>query len=142
MPSCKEHIQKYNTAKCVQLILQHTDSNKYADWIVTTAFYQALHLIDAFFAFDSDYHPEAHNTIYNKEGEPTALGRNYCVKKHNDLRPIRDNYSTLFEASIDARYEEEIYKDDPDEVNALLNEDLDPIVTHIRQLIGESQFQS
>ena len=140
MPSCEEHIQKYNTAKCVQLTLQAEDSNKYADWIVTAAFYQALHMIDAFFAVDRDYHPEAHGITYDKEDEPEDPGRNLSVKRHNDLRSIRDIYFDLYEASIDARYEEEIYKDYPDEVKRLLEEDLDPIVTRIRQLIGESQF--
>ena len=142
MPSCDEHIQKYNTARCVQLILQDVDSNKYADWIVTTAFYQALHMIDAFFAFDRDYHPEAHGITYDEEDEPTNLGRNYVVREHEDLKPIRDIYFDLYDASIEARYEEEVYKDYPDEVKRLLEEDLDPIVTRIRQLIGESQFQS
>ena len=139
MPSCEEHLQKYNTTKSVQHLLQAEDSYKYADWIVATAFYQALHMIDAFFAFDSDYHPEAHSTIY-EDGEPTDPGRNLSVKRHLHLRSIRDIYADLYDASIEARYEDEVYKDHPDEVKRLLEEDLDPIVTRIRQLIGESQF--
>ena len=142
MPSCEEHLQQYNTAKSVQCLLQAEDANEYADWIVITAFYQALHLVDAFFAFDSDYHPEAHGPTYDDEDNLTDFGRNTAVRKHRDLWPIRDSYFQLYDASITARYQVETYKNDHDEVEWLLKEGLDPIVRRIKQLIGESQFQS
>ena len=68
---------------------------------------------------------------YDEEGEVTDPGRNEAVRKHRDLSPIRHSYFNLYDASIDARYEPETYKDDPDEVEALLEEDLALIVRHI-----------
>ena len=69
-------------------------------------------------------------------------GRNSSIRNHKDLQPICDSYFDLYDASISARYYEETYKNDRDEVKRLFREGLDPIVTRIRQLIGESQFQT
>lgn len=56
MPTFEEHRQKCDIAKSTQLTLQAADPHEHADWIVITAFYQALHWVDAFFALDN-YHP-------------------------------------------------------------------------------------
>ena len=125
MPTFEEHRQKCEIAKSTQLALQAVDSSEYADWIVIAAFYQALHWVDAFFALD-DYHPRRH-------GE-----RKGAVEKHRDLEKIGDSYTRLYDASIDARYESYTYKNDPDEVEVLLEEDLASIVTHIDQLINQA----
>ena len=138
MPSFEEHRQKCDLAKSAQLTLQAADLSEHADWIVITTFYQALHWIDAFFALN-DYHPLGHGFTYNEAGIPIDPGRNLAVRRHRDLRVIRDNYANLYDASIYARYEPETYKDDPDIVEALLEEDLASIVTHINELIDQSQ---
>lgn len=137
MPTFEEHRQKCDTAKSAQLALQTADSSEHADWIVITVFYQALHWVDAFFAL-YDYHPTAHGMSYDEEGGVTDPGRNEAIRKHRDLSPIRHSYFNLYDASIDARYEPETYKDDPDEVEALLEEDLALIVRHINELISQS----
>ena len=97
MPIFEEHLQKYNTAKSVQLTLQAADPKEYADWIVITAFYQALHWVDAFFAL-GNYHPGGHGRRKN------------AVYRYEDLRAIRDNYTNLYDAGIYARYEPYTYR--------------------------------
>ena len=126
MPSFEEHRQKCDIAKSTQLALQAADSNIYADWIVIAAFYQALHWVDAFFALEN-YHPRRH-------GE-----RKGAVERHRDLERIGDSYTRLYDASIDARYEPFTYQNDPDIVEALLEEDLALIATHINELIDQAQ---
>ena len=118
MPTFEEHRQKCDIAKSTQLTLQAADPHEHADWIVITAFYQALHWVDAFFALDN-YHPGGHSKRKN------------AVYRHEDLRPIRGSYANLYNASIYARYEPATFKETPDIVEALLEEDLASIVTHI-----------
>lgn len=138
MPTFEEHRQKCDSAKSTQLVLQAADSSEHADWIVITICYQGLHWIDAFFAL-YDYHPEAHGMSYDAEDNVTDPGRNAAIRKHRDLRPIRHNYFRLYDASIEARYEPYTYRNDPDIVEALLEEDLASIATHIDALITQSQ---
>ena len=126
MPNFEIHRQKCDAAKSAQLTLQAADLPEHADWIVIAAFYQALHWVDAFFALDN-YHPGGHSRRKN------------AVYRHESLQPIRGNYASLYNASIIARYEPETYRDGPDEVEALLEEDLASIVTHINELIDQAQ---
>ncbi|MYE90644.1 hypothetical protein F4X33_16790 [Candidatus Poribacteria bacterium] len=126
MPSFEEHRQKCDIARSAQLSLQAADPSAHADWIVITAFYQALHWVDAFFALNNR--------------QPTRHGeRKRFVDQHENLERISESYTNLYDASIIARYEPETYKDDPDEVEALLEEDLALIVTHINELINQAQ---
>ncbi len=125
MPTFEEHRQKCDIAKSTQLTLQAADSHEHADWIVIAAFYQALHWVDAFFALDN-YHPRGHGRRKN------------AIYRYEDLRPIRDSYTKLYDASITARYETETFKDAPNAVEALLEEDLALIVTHINGLINQA----
>ena len=126
MPTFEEHRQKCDIAKSAQLTLQAANPHEHADWIIIAAFYQALHWVDAFFALDN-YHPGAHNRRKN------------AIFRYEDLRLIRDSYTKLYDASIDARYEPYTYQNDPDEVEALLEEDLASIVAHINELINQAQ---
>ena len=98
MPTFEEHRQKCDIAKSAQLTLQAANPHEHADWIIIAAFYQALHWVDAFFALDN-YHPGAHNRRKN------------AIFRYEDLRLIRDSYTKLYDASIDARYEPETFKD-------------------------------
>ena len=128
MPSFEHHRDKCDTAKCAQLALQTADPNKHADWIIITAFYQAAHWIEAFFALaDPEVHPRSH------------AARRAAVNRHEDLEKIVDSYLSLYNASIRARYQAETYRDDTDEVKELLEEDLDLIVTHVSLLINQFQ---
>ena len=126
MPSFEGHRQKCDIAKSAQLTLQAADLPEHADWSVIAAFYQALHWVDAFFALDN-YHPGGHGRRKN------------AIYRHEDLRPIRDSYTKLYDASITARYEPETFQDNLDIVQALLEEDLASIVTYINELIDQAQ---
>ena len=128
MPSFEQHRNHCDTAKCAQLALQTADPNQHADWIIITAFYQASHWIEAFFALaDPEVHPRSH------------AARRAAVNRHKKLERIVDSYTNLYDASIRARYQGDPYQDDTDEVKELLEKDLDLIVTHVSQLIGEPQ---
>ena len=138
MPDLDEHRKKCEMAESARLALEKADSNQHADWIVIAAFYQALHLVDAFFALAGDLHPRTHNSFRDEDGT-LHVGRNQAVNLHPKLRRIIVSYGNLYDASMAARYEAETYKDDREEVEALLEEDLASIVSHITQLIGEPQ---
>ena len=138
MPGLEDHRQKCEMAESARLALEKADSNQHADWIVIAAFYQALHLVDAFFAL-SDHHPKGHGPYYDEEQGREMPGRNALVNRHRDLSRIVENYRNLYDASIAARYDAETYRDDREEVEALLEEDLDRIVTHVNRLINQFQ---
>ncbi|MCZ6676624.1 MAG: hypothetical protein O7E52_05170 [Candidatus Poribacteria bacterium] len=113
---------------------------EHADWIVITAFYQALHLIDAYLDLVSDgqLHPPAHHITYDDEGSPIS-GCNQLVQRIPQLKQIREHYQNLYEASREARYDAWSYREDADEVRLLLDEDLASIVDHIESLIQPFQ---
>ncbi len=136
MPTFEEHRYKCNAAREAQLTLQAKDSSEHADWIVITAFYQALHRIDAFFALDNNFHPLRHGITHNQEGEVIDPGRNLAVKRHKDLAQVRNNYANLYDASCYARYQSGTYQYYPDEVRGLLEIDLAAIDDHVNALIG------
>ena len=85
MPTDQAHLSKYHIAKAAQLALQ-ADSNRHPDWIVITAFYQALHWVDAFLA-TKQRHPSDHRE------------RNWEVRNNADLKIIKRNYNRLYKAS-------------------------------------------
>ncbi len=136
MPDLEEHRQKCEIAKSALNALKAENSNQHADWIVITAFYQALHWIDAFFAL-KDHHPKGHGPYYDEEEGCEMSGRNDLVNRHRDLNRIVENYRNLYDASRTARYEAETYNDYPEEVDELLEEDLASIVARVSQLIGD-----
>ena len=68
-----------------------SDEN-FADWQVTTLFYSALHLVDAFLGDTLNRHPESHRD------------RGQFVVKLADLKPIAGQYLNLESRSRDARY--------------------------------------
>ena len=125
MPISLQHlpdyrIVKYNIAKDAQLALEQ-NSHDHSDWIVISAFYQALHWVNTFLATKQRY-PSDH-------GE-----RNREVRKDADLKKIWDNYNRLYTASREARYDPKTYKNCSNEVKSL-EKDLEAIINHISQLI-------
>lgn len=137
MPDLEAHRRKCEIAESALKALKAKNSNQHADWIVITAFYQALHWIDAFFAL-TDHHPKGHGPYYDEEKGSDMPGRNALVNRHRDLYRIAENYRNLYDASRAARYDAETYNDDLDEVDELLEEDLAPIVARIGELIDDS----
>ena len=97
---------------------------QHADWIVTLAFYKALHAVDSYLA-TLGIHPKVH-TNKNKSG------RNQYVQQH--LSSIHQKYSVLFDASKRARYEAYTFQNYPQGVKTLINHSLS-IEEHIKKLL-------
>ena len=110
MPTAEAHIDKQNKTQVALSDLQQSQNNpQHGDWIVTLAFYKALHAVDSYFAkqgIDSERHDKRHGM------------RNQQVL--NYLEDIHEEYSALYMASILARYEE--YTHEPQEVTRLVND--------------------
>ena len=121
MPNDQQHLSKFRITEDAQLALENAP-NDHPDWIVITAFYQALHWVDAFLA-KTQRHPTNHGR------------RNWEVRNDVDLKAIRKNYKRLYDASIFARYYAKTYKNKPNEVKRLLEIDLKSIIDHISPLI-------
>ena len=113
MPTAQVHIDKQNKAQLALSNLQQSQINlQHGDWIVTIAFYKALHAVDSYFekqGIDSKGHDKRHP----QRGEQ--------VKRY--LGSIYVKYSALYEASIKARYEAYIHNSQ--EVTRLVNHALD-----------------
>ena len=57
MPTTQDHIDKQTDTQITMSYLQQSqDTPQHADWIVTTAFYKALHAVDSYLA-GLDIHP-------------------------------------------------------------------------------------
>ena len=110
MPTAEAHIDKQNRTQLALSDLQQSqNSSQHDDWIVTLAFYKALHAVDSYFAkqgIDREGHDKRHKT------------REQQVQNH--LGSIHEEYSALYTASILARYGE--YTHEPQEVTTLVND--------------------
>ena len=110
MPTQRAHRNKQSIADRTLSHLQAAPkSSQHADWIVTLAFYKALHAVDSYLA-KHNIHPSMHTGPH---------GRNKSVRQH--LKSIFKQYSALHRASIRARYENFTYQNKPQEVGNLLN---------------------
>ena len=94
MPSEAEHLTKavHNEMFCAYLDSIVMNGETYYEWEAVGLFYSALHYVDAYLA-RMPYHPRNH------------LSRNNLIGMITSLRPIYDNYLTLYDRSMDARYE-------------------------------------
>ena len=121
MPTAQVHINKQNRTQVALSDLQQSQNSlQHGDWIVTLAFYKALHAVDSYFArkgIDPRRHDKSH------------LQRDKQVKKH--LGSIHGKYSTLYAASIRARYKAYIHNSQ--DVTKLVNFSLN-IEQHINTL--------
>ena len=107
MPAKHVHQDKHRVAQQSLAHLQAArESSRHADWIVTLAFYKALHAVDSYLA-KFNIHPQDH---YNRKKE---------VLQH--LQHIHGKYSALYNASRTARYKKKTYQYKPQEVTNLLN---------------------
>jgi hypothetical protein len=125
MPTAEAHIDKQNRTQLALSDLQQSQNRpQHGDWIVTLAFYKALHAVDAYFAkqgIDREGHDKRHKT------------RDQQVR--NYLEGIHERYSALYTASILARYE--AYTHEPQEVAMLVNDSVF-IEEYIRTLLESS----
>ena len=123
MPDKHVHQDKQRIAQQSLSQLQAAKiSSQHADWIVTLAFYKALHAVDSHLA-TLNIHPTKHG------GDD---GRNESVRQH--LRNVFSQYSALYAASQKARYEDYTYQNDPGEVATLINMSIQ-IENHINTLL-------
>ena len=127
MPTTQEHIDKQTSTQITLSYLQQSqNSPQHADWIVTLAFYKALHAVDSYLA-RKNIHPKGHKS------NRSNIGRIEYVKKH--LSTLYPQYTTLFTASQNARYEAYTYYLNPQEVTELVNHALD-VEKHIKSLLN------
>ena len=96
-------------------------SEPFTDWEVTSLFYSALHLVDAFFDHSQGYHPKGHQD------------RAFLISKATQLRSISVKYLDLYQRSLDARYR--LIPINPAQVSNITQNNFQPIKSHIRSLI-------
>ena len=109
MPTAQVHINKQNRTQIALSDLQQSQNKlQHGDWIVTLAFYKALHAVDSYFA-KKGIDPRRHNKSHPERDEQ--------VKKY--LGNIHTKYEALYTASIMARYKSYIHN--PQDVTKLVN---------------------
>ena len=107
MSETQAHQNKQNrTHLALSDLQQSQNSRHHADWIVTLAFYKALHAVDSYLA-KLDIHPKGH--------------RKRIEEVQKRLDSIDPQYSALYDASIQARYEADTYQDKPEDMMMLVN---------------------
>lgn len=94
MPSKEAHLA---AARANQVTIDYLcrDGENHAPWIVTVAFYKALHVIEAVFAADSKtttFHTDDHKV------------RNRLLRTTRRYQQLWKMYSPLWQASLIARY--------------------------------------
>ena len=70
--------------------LRAIDGNQFPDWVVTVAFYRAVHLVEMLFAHD------------NRQAGGSHTGRNQALKRH--YGKLWNEYRPLYNLSRTARY--------------------------------------
>jgi len=105
VPTADEHIKKYEKNK--ELLNKEVfdiHNTGYKEWVVTIAFYSALHLVEYKFYKDSKLHTGNHKARLTN------------VRINKAYRDIRSDYKYLYDQSIKARYTADIInKDDTKE---------------------------
>lgn len=136
MPTSAAHI---NAAKRNQQAIDYLmlGGDAYVPWIVTIAFYKALHIIEAVLA---EQNPSSHTTDHGT--------RNDLLKRTKKYHHLWTHYSPLFQASLNARYLSgpagsnpmDSYLSVDDCKNKILNHRLRQIALSANKLIGKDVF--
>lgn len=92
VPTLEQHKKKYNKNRELLRKELNIDTCDNYDWIVTVAFYSAIHLVEAELA-KSDIHTRVHTD------------RSVNVERFNIFRDVRAQYKALHDRSVVARYE-------------------------------------
>lgn len=123
MPSKDDHVAQAD--RNINLCGEMRERGEF-EWAVTTMFYSAVHLMDAWLAVGGKPpHPENH------------LVRERAIRSNGHLRLQYDNYRELYDRSVDARYEC-VRFDDP-QVEDLHRSAYQPIKDHLRRGLGIAQ---
>ena len=110
MPTAQQHLDQYNHNK--QFLgedLLDCDNTPYLDWILTIAFYAAIHLFEKHLA-DKNMHSGNHDQRLDN------------INKYTVLKQLKKPYSELKRASENARYKCHEYS--PDDVKKFLRHEL------------------
>ena len=93
MPSKEAHIAAANeNQEVIDYLLNRVDD--FPGWVVTVAFYKAVHVVEAMFAHE--------NAIGGHTDQHTI--RNNTLKRTKQYQHIWKNYRLLWQASLIARY--------------------------------------
>jgi hypothetical protein len=138
MPASADHIKaaERNQQAIDYLIL---GGDAYTPWIITIAFYKALHMIEAVLAEEN---PPRHSADHSE--------RNDLLKKTKKYEHFWRNYSPVYQASLVARYLSNLGGSKPFESyltledckNKLLNHRLRQIALTANRLIGNDVFST
>ena len=120
MPSRQEHLDKWRHNEGLS---RQLDLGPYQDWSVTTMFYAALHLVEAYFA--SQTPPvQTHSHV----------SRNKIVQSDANLAPVWQDYLELYDRSRDARYD--CLPFSAAVVSAIRQQTFEPFKRHLRGILG------
>ena len=92
MPNINEHMKKYEENRTLLDNELNIEMCNCYNWIVTIAFYAAMHLVESSLAV---------NNIHSK----THIGRNTMIDRMSEFQEIRAQYKFLHDRSVIARYE-------------------------------------
>lgn len=136
MPTSAAHIKAAEAnQQAIDYLLLGGDA--YTPWIVTIAFYKALHMIEAVLA---EQNPPCHSVDHT--------ARNDLLKKTRKYHQLWIHYSPLYQASLVARYLSALGGSKPmdtyltveDCKNKILNHRLRQIALSANKLIGKEVF--
>ena len=120
MPTPDQHRQQAEHNKAFTRVL-NLDTTPYLDWVVTAAFYAAVHLVEWFL------------TSRGHTGRRDHQLRDAYISREADLKPIYDDYTELKYQSKGACYE--CFRFKPVEVRNEILPLLDKIQGHITRLL-------
>lgn len=100
MASLVDHVSQANHNKELAHRLDSSGGLKYRDWLITIAFYAAIHYVEAFFTTVKDV---GHTEVACSQGEGRHPFRERMVKRHLG-RECWSSYRKLSNASTLARY--------------------------------------
>ena len=120
MATVAQHLEQFERNLAVSSRLEASDD---FDWAVTTLFYAALHLMQAYM-IQHDLKADSHRR------------REQLMLAHSGLRIVVDQYRALRSLSEHARYECRRFS--REEFESIRNGSFATVTTHLRSLLGVS----
>ena len=120
MPGRQEHLDKWRHNEGLS---QQLEPGPYQDWSVTTMFYAALHLVEAYFASQT---PPVQTRSH--------ANRNRMVQGDANLGPVSQDYLELYDRSRDARYDCLLFSTAV--VSAIRQQTFEPFRQHLRRILS------
>ena len=143
MPSRESHLTAVEQNSTVLSHLVAADQD-FSPWIVTVAFYKALHVVEAVFASDPNI---------DIDGTDDHKSRNGVLKSNNRYQKIWRHYTQLWNDSLIARYlvshnhgVETVYSDFSEYmskekvISIHLNHNLKQVIKSSQTVLGDDEF--